>query len=154
VQGHRQFDHAESGAKMSAGTGDRFDQVLADFARISKELALIELAQSMESRCGRGADSAGYRSLQERREFSRLLSIIRSFAATKTVSGASRDIFRCSAHRQRRSSCRAGAFILVAASEKMLARRGAAMGDMDTFSPVVRATNWPKRRLRCRPQFR
>ena len=45
VQGHGQFDHTQTRAKMAAGRGDRFDQVGAQLARNRRQFAFVEQAQ-------------------------------------------------------------------------------------------------------------
>ena len=45
VQGDREFDHAEAGAEMAAGDGDRIDRLGAQFVGDLPKLALFELPQ-------------------------------------------------------------------------------------------------------------
>ena len=45
VQRDREFDHAEAGAQMAAGDGDRVDGLGAQLVGDLPELALVELAQ-------------------------------------------------------------------------------------------------------------
>ena len=45
MQGDRQFDHAEAGAQMAAGDGDRIDGLGAQLVGNLAKLALVELPQ-------------------------------------------------------------------------------------------------------------
>ena len=59
MQRDRQFDHAEAGAEMAAGDGDRIDGLGAQFVGDLPELALVELAAGRQG-CGSGRGGASW----------------------------------------------------------------------------------------------